>query len=57
LNEGDATYIMTNEQSKLSSYIASIQSPEDLEDSILLQAKPRKIAIYDADGDGIEDNR
>ena len=54
-NEGDATYLMTAEASKLSNYIASIQSPQDLEDTVLLQSKPRRVAIYDADGDGIDD--
>ena len=53
LNEGDASYLMTSEQVKLSSYISRINSPEDL---ALLQTHPRR-AIYDADGDGIEDNR
>ena len=56
MNEGDASYLQTSEQ-KLSNYIQIMNSPDDL---ALLQTRkhqPRlRKAIYDADGDGVEDN-
>ena len=50
----DSEYIQT----KLSSYVNSIDGPEALEDTVLLQSQWKRGGnrIYDADGDGVEDN-
>lgn len=52
----DSEYIQTETQNKMESYISRIQSPEDLEDVTLVQWTRGANRIYDADGDGVEDN-
>ena len=56
LNDNDASYLMTGDQTKLSNYIQIMNSPEDVH--MLQVGKKGRLnrEIYDADGDGIEDN-
>jgi len=53
-SEYDSEYLQT----RLSSYVNMIDSPEALEDHVFLQSQWKRGAnrIYDADGDGVEDN-
>ena len=57
LNEGDASYLQISvSERKLSNYIQIMNSPEDV--ALIQTRKEHRLrrAIYDVDGDGVEDN-